>query len=75
MIMKKYILKDIIDWFGNDTRFSNESDDAVDVSVMVNEENMFFWAMQYGEHIEILEPTRLREQIKDAALAMLKKYN
>jgi predicted DNA-binding transcriptional regulator YafY len=71
---KKYIIKDILDWFGHDVRFSGETDNEVDVSVCVNQDAMFYWALQYGEHIEVLEPTGLREKVGNAVKAIAKKY-
>lgn len=71
---KKYIIKDVLDWFGMDVKFSNETDDEVDISVTVNERAMHIWALQYGEHIEILEPKQLREQIAKAAEEISNKY-
>ena len=71
---KKYIIKDILDWFGRDVRFMNETEDEVDVKVSVNEDAMLYWSLQYGEHIEVLEPTGLRERIGAAAKAISDKY-
>jgi len=71
---KKYLIKDVLDWFGRDVRFSNEQEDEVDVSVSVNPDAMFYWSMQYGEHIEVLEPLGLRERVKGAVMEMAGKY-
>jgi len=70
----KDILNDIIDWFGKDVRFSNETTDECDVSVNVNANAMFCWALQYGMHIKVLEPVELREQVKKAVAEMGEKY-
>jgi predicted DNA-binding transcriptional regulator YafY len=70
----KAILNDIIDWFGNQPEFSNETKGACEVSVRVNEQAMFFWAMQYGSYVEVLEPAGLRNQIRVAAEKMAEKY-
>ena len=69
-----YIVGDIIDWFGTEISFSNEADGAVDVRVNVNEEAFFCWAMQYGQHIEVLEPESLRSRVKTAAMEIARKY-
>ena len=71
---KKYILKDVLDWFGQDVRFSNENDDEVDVIVRVNSDAMLYWSLQYGEHIEVLEPAALRARVGAAARAISEKY-
>ena len=36
---------------------------------------MFYWAVQYGRHVEVLEPAELRDRIKGAAMEMAEKYN
>ena len=71
---KKYIIKDILDWFSRDVKFESENDDEVDVRVRVNEDAMLYWSLQYGEHIEVLEPAGLRERIGTAAKAISGKY-
>lgn len=71
---KKYIIKDALDWFGTDVRFSNETEDEVDISVMVNEYAMLYWALQYGEHIEVLSPESLRKRVGATAKNIYDKY-
>ena len=70
----KDILNDIIDWFGKDVKFSNETAKECDVTVNVNANAMFCWALQYGMHIEVLEPVELRKKVKDAIAEMDRKY-
>ena len=64
----------IIDWFGNDVIFQNETDTTVDVSVRVNENAMFCWLLQYGMSCEVLDPPSLREKVRNAVNDMAKKY-
>lgn len=71
---KRYIVGDILDWFGRDVSFSDPSEDEVTASVRVSEQAMFYWAMQYGEHTEVLQPEGLRERVKAAAVRMTEKY-
>ena len=71
---KRYIVNDILDWFGKDALFSDADNNEVTASVRVSEDAMFYWALQYGEHIEVLEPDRLRERIKTAVKSISKKY-
>jgi len=70
----KYIISEIIDWFGQDVKFSNDTDDMVDVQVNVNEQAMVFWALQYGQHIEVVEPAGVREKVKNATMEIARKY-
>lgn len=56
----------LIDWFGKGFRIVKEDADGLIVSVACNELAMKYWALQYGEHVEVLEPKSLREAICDA---------
>lgn len=60
---KKEILNDIIDWFGWDVRFYDETEDTVCVRVTVNWSAMRHWALQYCRHVQILSPEDLRETV------------
>lgn len=71
---KNTIINDIIDWFGKDVKFSNKNEEECDVTVRVSEEAMFCWALQYGPHVEVLEPVELRERVKTAVADMMEKY-
>jgi len=71
---QSYLVGDIIDWFGQDVIISNDTGETVDVYVSVNENAMFYWALQYGEYVEILEPAGLRERVKDAVAGIAGKY-
>ena len=44
------------------------------VTVKVSKQAMLFWALQYGQSVEILEPKSLREEIRDAVASMWEKY-
>ncbi len=61
---KKYILSDIIDWFGTDVSFSDETEDAVTVRVTVNLQAMRRWSVQYGPHMKLLSPASLVEGVR-----------
>ena len=64
----------VIDWFGTEISFFNETDTTVDVSVRVNESAMFCWLLQYGTSCEVLSPPTLREKVKNAVNEIAKKY-
>ena len=72
---KKYIVSEIIDWFGKDVKFSNETEDEVTAEVRVSRAAMKFWAMQYGEHITVTSPESLVNDIKNALQKAVEKYN
>ena len=52
----------------------NDNGETVDVRVKVNEQAMIFWELQYGQHVEILEPSPLREKVKSAVMEIAEKY-
>ena len=60
----KPMISDVIDMFGKDVRFSEETEETVCVSVNVNETSMLQFAKNYAPDVVILEPEGLREQIK-----------
>lgn len=68
------IISDVIDWFGTDIRITPESPEWCTVQLKVSENAMFYWAMQYGTHVEILEPDELRNWIKSSIIEMNQKY-
>jgi len=70
----RYILNDIIDYFGMDAEFSDVNDENMIVSVKINEEDMFKWAVQYGDHAVVLEPKPLRERVYKALKDAVKMY-
>ena len=62
---KKYLVSEIIDWFGKDITFSDETEDEVTVRVTVNMEAMRKWALQYAMHVKVLGPEKLVELVKE----------
>lgn len=63
-IAKRYIVTDVIDWFGKDIKFSDATDDEVKVTVKVNPIAMKMWALKYSRHIRAIFPQSLVDEIK-----------
>jgi predicted DNA-binding transcriptional regulator YafY len=55
--------------------FLNTTADTAEVSVRVNEGAMFYWAMQYGCSVTVLEPESLRNKIATAVGRMQTAYS
>lgn len=72
---KKRILNDVIDWFGKDIRFSEETADAVTVTVRVNLQAMRRWALQYSLHTRILSPQSLADEVKADIRGAMENYD
>ena len=64
----------LIDGFGKDFRVSFGEEDDIIVNLKCNPDAFFYWAMQYGQNIEVLEPQSMRERIKKAAMEIYRKY-
>ena len=70
----KAMVSDVIDLFGTEVTFSNEDDTGVTVSAFTNEMAMEQFAMNFAPDVSVLEPTRLREKVKNALEKALEKY-
>ena len=73
--VKKCIMGELVDWFGLNFTVRSETEDEAVIQVHSSEQAMIFWAMQYGEFVEVLEPENIRERIKENIRAMAEKYN
>jgi predicted DNA-binding transcriptional regulator YafY len=72
--MKKIILDDVVDWFGTDISFSDETEDEVTARVTVNWHAMRHWALQYCRHVRILTPNDLAQTVKEDLQNALNNY-
>lgn len=72
--MKKQIMNDVIDWFGTEIAFSDETEDEVTARVTVNWHAIRHWALQYCRHVRILEPIDLSNTVKNDLQAALERY-
>lgn len=67
-------INDFIDWFGKDVSIEKINDEII-ASLKVNEETLIYWSLQYGEHVEIIEPLTTRNKCIDMIKQILKKYD
>ena len=70
----KSLISDIIDMFGKEVRFSEESDDAITVTVNVNELAMEQFAKAFTPWVEVIKPVTLREKMIENLSEGLEKY-
>lgn len=68
------IMNELVDWFGKDFRILEKYDKTMKILVKCNEDAMRYWALQYGPHVEVLEPKYLREWVREAVSSMAEKY-
>lgn len=62
------------DWFGTNYFIRENNEDYSILSVTTNLNAVYYWAMQYGEIAEVLEPESLRNRIKNGLTEILDKY-
>ena len=62
MLVDKKIINDVIDKFGSDVLIS-EDEDRLRVTINASVKGMRYWALQFLESVEIVEPISLRNEI------------
>ena len=72
--MKKSILNDVIDWFGTEITFFDETEDEVTARVTVNWHAMRHWALQYCRHVRVLAPDNLVQTVKADLQTAIERY-
>lgn len=70
----KYMVSDLIDWFGTGLRFFEETEETICAEVRVNAKAMRFWALQYAPYVTILSPQHLVEEVQDDLQKTLDRY-
>lgn len=70
------MMDNLIDWFGKDIGVYKQDEDSDEITVRVtcNYDAMFYWALQYGPYVEVVEPKSLREDLSKAIEDMAQKY-
>lgn len=73
--VKRKFVSEVIDWFGEDIAFSDETEDEVTARVTVNLQAMRKWALQYALHVRILSPQSLADEVKADIHAAMENYD
>lgn len=73
--VKEESLNHVVDWFGKDIKIVKDEDGMLTIRVICNRQAMYYWAIQYGLHVEILDPPELRKEIAEAVAKMNETYN
>lgn len=70
------MMNELIDWLGKDFRVrKTDVENQIEITLNCNQEAIFYWALQYGSCVEVLEPASLRDRIGLAAKELNEKYN
>lgn len=76
MLVEENIISELVDWFGKDFYvIEKRRNNQVLVRLKCNEQAFFYWALQYGPYVEVLEPVTLRSKIAEAVCEMNEKYH
>ena len=74
-IADKAIVDQIIDWFGKDIKIDKtEIEYLYKITLKSSPMAMLFWAMQYTDECEVINPMTLREKIKETIIKAKEKY-
>jgi predicted DNA-binding transcriptional regulator YafY len=68
------MIGDVIDLFGKDVVFSDETEDSMTVSVYTNEMSAAHFAQSFAPDVTVLGPKNLRENVKNQLQQALEKY-
>lgn len=66
-------INEVIDWFGRDIIISKENE-KVFVELTANENSFYYWALQYGEQIKVVEPKILKNRVVESLKKILSSY-
>lgn len=72
--INKPMISDVIDMFGKEVRFSDETENSVIVTAYANEKAMERFAKSYAPDVIILEPKSLADRVKSELEKTLKIY-
>ena len=75
LVVDDVLIDAIIDCFGKDISIGNLSDGKSKISLKSSVMAMEHYAMQYINHIEVIKPENLRNQIKEKIINGLNKYS
>ena len=68
------MIGDVIELFGTEVTFSDEDDTGVTVTAFTNEMAMEQFALNFAPDVTVLEPKKLRENVKNQLQQALGKY-
>ncbi len=63
----------VVDWFGENSKLS-EKNNEIFAEIKANEDALIYWALQYGESVEVIAPQETREKIKEKIESIKNQY-
>ncbi|MDD3227811.1 MAG: WYL domain-containing protein [Oscillospiraceae bacterium] len=74
LFVKSYMVDDLIDFFGDEIRFIPIEDGFHVVVDVMESDGLYFWLLQYGEHMTIVEPESVRAELVRRLDSIRKRY-
>lgn len=72
-ILKEYSLNYVLEWFGKDINIYKHGD-GIFADIKVNEQALIYWCLQYGESVELVQPSATRKKLKEIVENMYQIY-
>lgn len=71
----RWMLEELVDYFGNDLIITKVEEEMIEISVSVRDgEGLFYWILQHGSNMEVISPIEIREEVKKRLKNTLKLY-
>ena len=64
----------VIDRFGDKIHIYQDDSDYVSIGFNSNESDLYIWALENGEYVEVIEPQHIRNRLRETVEAMASKY-
>lgn len=64
----------VIDRFGDKIHIYQDDSDYVSIGFNSNESDLYVWALENGDYVEVIEPQRLRNRIRETVQSMTRCY-
>lgn len=72
--VRKNMIAEVIDWFGDDVELKNDGEEYAKAAVYVNFEAMRRWALQFALDVQITSPKKLVDAVKSDVEEAAAKY-
>ena len=71
----RWMLQELIEYFGNDLIISKVEEEMIEVSAGVRDgDGLYYWILQHGSNMEVTSPIEIREEVKKKLKNTLKLY-
>ncbi len=74
LILDKKAIAYVKDWFGKNVEIER-TDDSTIASFQCDEMAFYYWCLQYGDNIEVLEPQTVKERLAEAYHRISDRYH